>query len=86
MAAPAPPAKKRAGIAGVSWKTIALVVLGLYILLLVIVNSERVKLDFVLFHANTSVFFLVLLSFLLGAGVMWLIPHLHRKPRAGEKG
>jgi uncharacterized integral membrane protein len=86
VAAPAPPAKKRSGVAGVSWKTIALVVLGLYILLLVIVNSERVKLDFVVFHANTRVFFLVLLSFLLGAGVMWLIPRLKRKSNAREKG
>ena len=71
----------RGGVAGFSWRTIVLVLLGIYAVLLIIVNSKRVNVDFVFFHAATRVVWLVLLSMALGALIMWLIPRFrHRRP------
>jgi uncharacterized integral membrane protein len=67
------------GKTGVSWKTILLAILGIYALILIILNSKQVKIDFVFFHARTRVFVLVLLSMALGALIMWLIPRLRRR-------
>ncbi|HXY86036.1 MAG TPA: LapA family protein [Gaiellaceae bacterium] len=77
-------AKKKAsrgGVAGFSWRTIVLVLLGIYAVLLIVVNSKRVNVDFVFFHAATRVVWLVLLSMALGALIMWLIPRFrHKRP------
>jgi uncharacterized integral membrane protein len=73
--------KARRGLAGFSWKTVALVALGIYAVILIFVNSQRVKLDFVFFHAQTRLIFLVVLSMALGALVMWLFPRFRRRGR-----
>jgi uncharacterized integral membrane protein len=80
------PAKKPwqgGGPGGLSWKAIVLAVLGIYALLLIILNSKKVSVDFVFFSAETSVFILVLLTMALGALIMWLVPRIrqHRKER-----
>jgi len=79
---PAAPTKKRGaggGPGGYSWKAILLAALGVYALLLIIVNSKRVDVNFVFFHAKTRVIFLVLLSMGLGALLMWLAPRMRQK-------
>jgi uncharacterized integral membrane protein len=73
------------GKTGVSWKTILLAILGIYALILIILNSKQVKIDFVFFHARTRVFVLVLLSMALGALIMWLIPRLRRRRAAADR-
>ena len=64
------------GPGGISWKTIALAALGIYALLLIILNAKTVSLDFVFFSHKTRVVFLVLLSMALGALIMWLVPRM----------
>jgi len=74
--------KKRregSGPGGFSWKTIALLALGIYALLLIILNSKSVSVDFVFVSQKTRVIFLVLLSVALGALIMWLIPRTRRR-------
>jgi uncharacterized integral membrane protein len=64
------------GRGGISWKAVVLVALGLYALLLIILNAKTVSLDFVFFSHKTRVVFLVLLSIALGALIMWLVPRM----------
>ena len=72
-------AKKRwqgSGPGGYSWKAIILVALGIYALLLIILNSKSVSIDFVFVSQRTRVIFLVLLSMALGALIAWLVPRM----------
>jgi uncharacterized integral membrane protein len=64
---------------GVSWKAILLAAVGIYALLLIILNSKKVSIDFVVFTTKTRVVFLVLISIALGALIMWLIPRMWRR-------
>lgn len=80
------PTKSKRGIRGYSWRTIVVVLLAIYAFLLLILNSGRVKVDFVFFDARASVFVLVLISIGLGALIMWLAPHiLDRRKRGSQK-
>jgi uncharacterized integral membrane protein len=64
------------GPGGISWKAIILAALGIYALLLVILNAKTVSIDFVFFSHETRVIFLVLLCMALGAVMMWLLPRM----------
>jgi uncharacterized integral membrane protein len=81
-AASSDPAAKKpwhgSGPGGFSWKTIVLAALGIYALLLIILNRKSVSLDFVVFSQKTRVIFLVLLSMALGALIMLLVPRMRR--------
>jgi uncharacterized integral membrane protein len=70
---------------GISWKTIVLIVIGIYALVLILLNSKQVKIDFVFFHARTRVFVLVLLSMALGALIMWLVPRFRSRRGGGGR-
>ena len=75
------PDRKRwegSGPKGISWKAILLVALGVYALLLIILNSKSVSVDFVVVSQRTRVIFLVLLSMALGALIVWLVPRMRR--------
>jgi uncharacterized integral membrane protein len=80
--------REGSGPGGFSWKTIALVALGIYALLLIILNSKSVSVDFVFVSQKTRVIFLVLLSVALGALIMWLVPRTgkRRKERPSPSG
>jgi uncharacterized integral membrane protein len=67
-----------------SWKSIALLALAIYALLLIVLNSGHVRVDFVFFHARTSVFVLVLVSMGLGALIVWLAPRVRRRGKRGS--
>ena len=69
-------AREGSGPGGISWKTIILAALGIYALLLIILNSKTVPVDFVFFSQRTRVIFLVLLSMALGALIVWLVPRM----------
>lgn len=71
--------REGSGPGGFSWKTIALAVLGIYALLLIILNSKSVSIDFVFVSEKTRVIFLVLLCVALGALIMWLIPRTRNR-------
>jgi uncharacterized integral membrane protein len=64
------------GPGGISWKAIILAALGIYALLLIILNSKTVPDDFVFVSQRTRVIFLVLLSLALGALISWLVPRM----------
>jgi uncharacterized integral membrane protein len=69
------------GPGGLDWKAIAVVALGIYALLLIILNSKTVSVDFVFVSHKTRVIFLVLLSMALGALIMVLVPRLRRQQK-----
>jgi uncharacterized integral membrane protein len=64
------------------WKAIVLGLLGAYAVLLIVLNANRIKVDFVFFDARTRVFVLVLLAFALGVVVGWLVPRFRARRRS----
>ena len=70
---------ERGGIAGVSWKVILLAALAIYAVLLIVFNSKTVSVNFVFVTEKTRVIWLVLLSVVLGALIMWLLPRIRRQ-------
>ena len=70
---------ERGGVAGVSWKVILLAALAIYAVLLIVFNSKTVSLNFVFVTEKTRVIWLVLLSVVLGALIMWLLPRIRRQ-------
>ena len=69
------------GPGGLSWKAIVLGALGIYAILLLVLNSKQVSVDFVFASAETRKIWLVLLSMALGALVVWLFPRWRRRRR-----
>jgi uncharacterized integral membrane protein len=69
------------GPGGLSWKAILLGALGIYAILLIILNSKQVTVDFVFFSRQTRDIWLVLLSMALGALIVWLFPRWRRRRR-----
>jgi uncharacterized integral membrane protein len=72
-----PPAERQ----GWNWKAILLGALGIYAVLLIILNRKTVSVDFVVLSEKTRVVWLILLSIGLGALIMWLVPRLRRRRR-----
>jgi uncharacterized integral membrane protein len=71
-------AKRGSGPGGISWKAILLAALGIYALLLIILNGKSVRLDFVFFSERTRVIFLVLLSMALGALIVLVVRRMRK--------
>ena len=69
------------GPGGLSWKAILLGALGIYAILLIVLNSKKVTVDFVFFSRQTRDIWLVLLSMALGALIVWLFPRWRRRRR-----
>jgi len=57
------------------------VALGIYAVLLIILNRKTVSVDFVVATEKTRVVWLILLSIALGALIFWLVPRLRRRHR-----
>ena len=64
---------------GVSWRAILLAVVAIYAVLLIFFNSKTISLNFVLVTEKTRVIWLILLSVVLGALIMWLLPRIRRR-------
>lgn len=89
QAPPAPPAKRATAPSGLPWKWIGIIVLVVYSVILLLVNSERVAIDFVFFEARTRLIWLILLSMALGALIALVGPGFlrrRRERRAAERG
>jgi uncharacterized integral membrane protein len=74
------------GPGGLSWKAIVLGALGIYAILLIVLNSKQVSVDFVFFSTETRDIWLVLLSMALGALIVWLFPRWRRRRRKHSSG
>ena len=73
---------------GWSWKAILLAALGIYAVLLIVLNRKTVSVDFVVFTEKTRVIWLVLLGIALGALIIRLVPRIRRrrkKPRRSSE-
>ena len=83
QAPPAPPARTgpKTAPSGLPWKWIGIIVLAVYSLILLLVNSEKVAIDFVFFEARTRLIWLILLSMALGALIGVLGPGFLRRRR-----
>jgi len=69
------------------WATVAaLVVIAAYIVAFVIKNDAKVEVHFVLFTAETSVIWLILLSLAIGIVGGLLLSQLYRRRRRNEPG
>ena len=76
-----PQAQQQAERGGWNWKAILLAALGIYAVLLIVLNRKTVSVDFVVFSEKTRVIWLVLLGIALGALIVWLVPRLRRRRR-----
>jgi uncharacterized integral membrane protein len=77
-------AREETGHRQVTWKTILVLVIVVYAVLLIALNSKHVRLDFVFLHADTNLLFLVLLSMAVGALLGWLIPRYLQRRRTNQ--
>ena len=62
---------------------IGLVLIVIYVIAFIIKNSDKVKIDFVFFSAQTSLIWLIILLFAIGALVGVLLSQLYRRRRSG---
>lgn len=59
-----------------SWRTYAAAAVGVLALILVIQNSQKVEFRFFFVEGETPLFFGLIITFLLGALVGWLLPRV----------
>jgi uncharacterized integral membrane protein len=69
---------------GTPWALILFAIVALYAFLLVILNDERVSVDFVFFDARISKLVLILLCLGLGFAGGFLFDHWRARRKAGE--
>ena len=70
---------------GIPWKIVLWVVLALYAVLFLLMNSEKQEVSFVFFTVNTRLIWLILLSMLLGAALARFLPHWWRRRGDGSR-
>jgi uncharacterized integral membrane protein len=63
------------------WRTYAAIVVAIIVLLFVLLNSQKVEVDFVLATTDTPLFFVIVVSVGLGWLIGWLLPHVRRDRR-----
>jgi uncharacterized integral membrane protein len=68
---------------GIPWKVVLWVVLALYALVFLLVNSEKQDVSFVFFSVRTRLIWLILLSMALGALLARLVPHWWKRRQEG---
>lgn len=68
-----------------SWRTYAAAVVGVLALILVIQNSQKVEFKFFFVEGQTPLFFGLIITFLLGALVGWLLPRVRGNRRHEER-
>ncbi|MBM2821755.1 MAG: LapA dom protein [Thermoleophilia bacterium] len=65
------------------WPLILFGVLGVYVVLIALLNSDEVKVDFVFFSAQIRLLFLILLCLGVGFGAGWVFEKMRaRRKRA----
>lgn len=63
------------------WRTYAAFAVAILALILIIQNSQSVEFNFYFANAETPLFFGLLIAFVLGALVGWLLPRVRRGGR-----
>ena len=64
-----------------SWRFYAAIAIGIVALVFIIQNSQEVEVDFIVATTSTPLFFVLLITFALGALAGWLWPHVRRDRR-----
>jgi putative membrane protein len=73
------PAKDR------TWRFYAGIAVAIVALVFIFQNSQKVQVDFIFATAETPLFFILIITFALGALAGWLLPHVRRGRRRDEK-
>lgn len=68
-----------------SWRTYAAGAVAVLALILVIQNSQKVEFRFFFVEGETPLFFGLIITFLLGALVGWLLPRVRGSRRKDEE-
>lgn len=71
------------------WRFYAAIAVALVALVFIIQNSQEVEVDFIIATTSTPLFFVLVITFALGALVGWLWPHVRRdrkRQREDRKG
>lgn len=67
---------------GTNWKAIAAVVAVIMLVWFIAANSQQVQVTWWVFDTSTSLFVVILISALLGAGITYFLTRVrHRAPR-----
>lgn len=64
-----------------SWRFYVAVVAAIVALVLILQNSQKVEVNFIFATTNTPLFFILIITFALGALAGWLWPHVRRDRR-----
>lgn len=64
-----------------SWRFYVAIAIAIVALIFIIQNSQKVQVDFIFATATTPLFFILLITFVAGALVGWLWPHVRRDRR-----
>ena len=69
-----------------SWRFYAAIAIAIVALIFIFQNSQEVEVNFIFATTQTPLFFVLLITFVLGAVVGWLLPHVRRgRNREGSK-
>jgi uncharacterized integral membrane protein len=66
---------------GPSWRIWALAIAGILLLILILQNLQKVRVDFLFIHTDTPLIFAILISGALGALIGWATPRVRRGGR-----
>ena len=77
------PAKEKRGT---PWSLILFGVLGVYVVLIALLNSDKVKVDFVFFSAQIRLLFLILLCLAIGFGAGWVFEKMRVRRKSEASG
>jgi len=64
-----------------SWRFYAAIVVAIVALVLILQNSQDVPVDFIVATTTAPLFFILIITFALGALFGWLWPHVRRDRR-----
>jgi len=68
-----------------SWRFYAAMVIGVLALILIFQNSQKVDFKFFFVEGETPLFFGLIIAFILGALVGWLLPRVRRGGRRHDE-
>ncbi|HEX2389000.1 MAG TPA: LapA family protein [Solirubrobacterales bacterium] len=64
-----------------TWRFYAAIAIGIVALVFIVQNSQEVEVDFIVATTSTPLFFILIITFALGALAGWLWPHVRRDRR-----
>ena len=69
-----------------TWRFYAAIAIGIVALVFIVQNSQEVEVDFIVATTSTPLFFVLIITFALGALAGWLWPHVRRDRRRQRDG